>query len=269
MGKEMKNEKIDLKKAFIIAWIVLLAVLVISMVISIKPYKEYKKAQDLAVNAMLLADSSFKEYRDDRKVLLEKMYDYFNYTSTYGYYFRNVAEAKTEAENSLGDLLKEAGYDDFYFAREIFEYKNFFEYYYNEFAVMGCSGIAYLIAVSVVGLINLYYFINRKKEIEVKENKIIYKKFPKKTQEFMVKDVTSAETTGLKGLKVKGNEIKVRILLVKNNEELKDYIIKLLPKASGNNGSTADELEKYKKLLDSKAITKEEYDKKKKELLNL
>ena len=33
--------------------------------------------------------------------------------------------------------------------------------------------------------------------------------------------------------------------------------------------SNADELKKYKELLDSGAITQEEYDKKKKELLNL
>ena len=39
----MKSERINLNKIFKLVWIVLLAVLIISILITIKPYKNYKK----------------------------------------------------------------------------------------------------------------------------------------------------------------------------------------------------------------------------------
>ena len=51
----------------------------------------------------------------------------------------------------------------------------------------------------------------------------------------MIKDITSVETTGLSGLKILGNNIKVKTLLLKNNGELKNYIIDLISKKSNDN----------------------------------
>ena len=86
-------------------------------------------------------------------------------------------------------------------------------------------------------------------KIKVNENTIIYKKFTGKSKQFMIKDVTSAETTILKGLKITGTGIKVKTFLLTNNEKLKDYIISLIPNNTISNLSMADELKKYKALI--------------------
>lgn len=63
-------------------------------------------------------------------------------------------------------------------------------------------------------------------------------------------------------------------MYISNRDDIYKIITKILIDRQNNNKisnfeSKADELKKYKELLDSNAITQEEYDKKKKELLNL
>ena len=82
----------------------------------------------------------------------------------------------------------------------------------------------------------------------------------------------------MKGLKIKGNSIRYRIDFLSNSDELKSYIMDYVseykienPVTNSNNNqpSQADELKKYKDLLDSGIITQEEFDAKKKQLLGL
>ena len=264
----MKSERINLNKIFKLVWIVLLAVLIISILITIKPYKNYKKGQDLAMASFLLATDEFDDYKDNRKELLEHMYNYFNGTSYFNQ-FSDVRKAKNKVESSLKSILEKEGYDEFYSASNYFKYTNFFGYYKYKIYYTSSFLIFYVITCGVVLIINGLYALNRKKEIKVNDNMIEFKKFPKKTKHFMVKDITSAETTFLKGLKIKGNSIKESALLLKNNEKLKNHIMSLISNKSDSNSSMADELAKYKKLLDSGAITEEKYKKKKEKLLDL
>ena len=264
----MRSKKINLNKIFIFAWIVLFIILVISMLITINPYKNYKKGQDLAMSNMLLATDEFDEYKNNRKELLEHMYNYFNGSSFLNSY-EEVRKAKDEVEDSLKDILESKGYDEFYYASDYFLYKNFFEYYEYKINSSIVLFVIYLFICAIVLIFNILYVLNRKKEILIKDNMIVFRKLNKKTKQFMIKDITSAETTFLKGLKIKGNNIKASILLLKNSEDLKKYIMNLISNKSNYDLSMADELAKYKKLLDNGAITEEEYKKKKEKLLDL
>lgn len=266
----MKSEKLDLKKRFKIIWIILATILLISILITLIPYSKYKKGQNFAVATMLLTTNEFNEHIDNKKELVKEMYKYFNRkypkpNYSYGIDYSEVIESVGKAERTLRKILEGAGYDEGIRASHYLEYTNYFDYYiYKNYVFI----VFYAIVCSIALIINICYILSRKEEIIINDNTIIYKKFNNKTKQFIIKDITSAETTILKGLKITGNGIKVKTRLLKNNEELKDYIINLISNNKNSSLSIADELEKYKKLLDSGAITQEEYDKKKKNLLN-
>ena len=272
----MKSKKKVLKKKFIIIWIVLIIIFAISVLISSIQYSKYKKGQDLAIASMLAATDEFDEYKDNKKELSKKMYDYFNRDYYYYYYYarenRELADklrkSVRDAEYELEKILEKSGYTEGYYASYYFEHTNLISYYLDNYISFL---IIYGIICVVILLINIFYALSRQVKIIVSDDSVVYEKFTGKSKQFLIKDITSAETTGLSGLKILGNNIKVKTLLLKNNEELKDYIIDLISKKSNDNfkkTSIADELEKYKKLLDSGAITREEYEIEKNRFLN-
>ena len=78
-----------------------------------------------------------------------------------------------------------------------------------------------------------------------------------------------------KGIAIASSSGKIRFFLIKQNQEVYDAISKLLierqnksPQAEIKNNDNIENLKRYKELLDMGAITQEEYDSKKKELLN-
>ncbi len=92
--------------------------------------------------------------------------------------------------------------------------------------------------------------------------------------------ISAVATIGLlKGISVSTSSGAIRFIMIKNAGEVYNSISQLLIKRqkdnkkeeeiTQNSRSTTDELREYKKLLDENIITQEEYDKKKKELLNL
>ena len=117
--------------------------------------------------------------------------------------------------------------------------------------------------------ISVIYILNKKTSITVNGNMIICKKISGKSVQFMLNDVKSVETTFLKGLKITGNGIKYRIILVNNNEILKSEIMKLLTNSKNKSVgvSEADELIKFKRLLEEGIISQEEFEKKKADIL--
>lgn len=94
-------------------------------------------------------------------------------------------------------------------------------------------------------------------------------------------DMISATTTGLfKSVTVATSSGRISFWLVKNRDEVFDMISKLLIERQSREKmvtttkqeapqSNADELKKYKELMDSGIITQEEFDAKKKQLLGL
>ena len=90
--------------------------------------------------------------------------------------------------------------------------------------------------------------------------------------------VSAISTSFLKGIGVSTSSGVIKFWLIKNNEEIHKTISELLLKRQDKKVETvkeevktsdADELKKYKELLDDGAITQEEYDAKKKEILKL
>lgn len=89
--------------------------------------------------------------------------------------------------------------------------------------------------------------------------------------------LSAISTMNMKGIGVATSSGQIKFYGISNNQEIFKEISKLLnarqdkmPKQEAiNNNSNADELKKYKELLDSGVITQEEFDAKKKQLLGL
>lgn len=91
--------------------------------------------------------------------------------------------------------------------------------------------------------------------------------------------VSAVGTSFLKGIDVGTSSGRIKFKLVKNQDEIHSVISKLLmerqqvekAKSTQNNEklSNADELKKFKELLDNGVITQDEFDEKKKQLLSL
>ena len=79
----------------------------------------------------------------------------------------------------------------------------------------------------------------------------------------------------MKGLKIRGNGVSYKISFVKNRDEVKSVIMDKLTSipeekiVTITQEDSADSIAKYKKLLDSGAITQEEFEAKKKQLLGV
>ena len=88
--------------------------------------------------------------------------------------------------------------------------------------------------------------------------------------------ISSVGTSWLKGIDVGSSSGKIHFKLVKNQNKIHSVLSKLLMErqrekvnANTQSASNADELKKFKDLLDNGVITQAEYDEKKKQLLNL
>ena len=280
---EIKSQKISLKKQIKIVWIVLAAILILNIVINVVSYSKYKKGQDLAAASLLVADAlsssstfSAESFKQDRKETIKKMYrflnpTYYSFRTQYGTINNSeVIESADKAERALNEILSKQNYDES--ASYYLRYTSFFEFY---FAKNVLFFVIYGSIFLVVGILNIYYLRDKKTEIIVKKDILICKKNNGKSIQVLLKNITSAETTRLKGLKIVGNGFKYKIILVKNNEEIRNEIMKLLAESAEvttepkENDGNINELKKYKQLLDDGIITQEEFDKKKAEILNL
>ena len=137
-----------------------------------------------------------------------------------------------------------------------------------------CYGIGGL------GLILLVFFwAIAKMEINVTDKRVYgIARFGKRVD--LPLDSISAVSTGiLKGIAVATSSGKIHFTGISNNKEIHGAISKLLMERQGKDNTTtikqeiprsnADELKKYKELLDTGVITQEEFDAKKKQLLGL
>lgn len=118
------------------------------------------------------------------------------------------------------------------------------------------------------------FFYSFKMELTV-TNKRIYGKTVFGRQIDLPLDSISAVSKGIfESINIATSSGKISFMYISNRDDIYKIITKILIDRQNNNKisnfeSKADELKKYKELLDSNAITQEEYDKKKKELLNL
>lgn len=122
-----------------------------------------------------------------------------------------------------------------------------------------------------------FLFVNRNTTLTVTDKRIHGKLMFSKPFDLPLQSVVSVNTCLLKGVTVTSTAGKTHFFLVRNNKEVQTVISKLLeekrPKASVAVSSAAtdvvSELRKYKALLDDGIITAEEFNAKKKQLLEL
>lgn len=124
-------------------------------------------------------------------------------------------------------------------------------------------------------LLLVFKFYASKMEIVV-TNKRVYgvARFGKRV-DLPIDLISAVGTCMFKGIIVSSSSGKIRFLLINNRDEIHRTISELLIERQGRkevvnvSKSNADELKKYKELLDSGVITQEEFNAKKKQLLGL
>ena len=120
----------------------------------------------------------------------------------------------------------------------------------------------------------------KKCTLNVAEDRIYGITIFKKRVDLPVDSISSISKSPFSGLSVATSSGVIKFVAIKNRDEIYELIVKLLSMRQSknsitsnqvvlNNQSAADELMKYKELLDSGVINQEEFDAKKKQLLGL
>lgn len=259
----IKSNKIKLEKKFRLLWIIIAALLIVVVVISCIRYAGYKKGQEVAVEVTLASTDYFDYYKDDYNKLVSKIYDL--------YHNSDAGIARVRADRTFGSTMTELGYDCHY-GSDYLKYIGYIDYTLNNTLLLFIIWAALAI---IIALLNLLYRLDKKAELIINGDRIICKNGQKTKKEFLVKDVKSISIAFIKGLKIVGDSVKYKINLIENGDEIKSVLMEKISAQPVENAVTAsqdnttDDLVKYKELLDSDVITQEEYDAKKKQLLNL
>ena len=140
-------------------------------------------------------------------------------------------------------------------------------------------GVLYML-IGVGGMLFFYYLLN-KCDMTVTNKRVYGKAAFGRRVDLPFDKISSVDTCIFKGIGVATSSGRIKFLLCKNRNEVFEAISNLLLERQGQqkhqetvvkqeiNQSNADELKKFKELLDSGVITQEEFDAKKKQLLGL
>ena len=140
-----------------------------------------------------------------------------------------------------------------------------------------------LFANILILLVLLVYVWMRSYSIVITDKRVYGKAAFGKQVDLPLDSISAVGTSALKGVSVGTSSGRINFKLIKNQQEVHSAISKLLSErqnaekpSAGNmvqqtiiKTTNADEIRKYKELLDMGAITQEEFDVKKKELLGL
>ncbi len=162
------------------------------------------------------------------------------------------------------------------------------ERYANEFAyfLQGC--VVYICPVPLGFILfgSIIYFWIRSFELTVTNKRVYGQTSFGKRVDLPIDSVSAVGTSALKGISVGTSSGKIKFIFIKNQKEMHSVIGNLLKERQEKEKSqtvtkenivnqtiikqtSADELKKFKELLDMGAITQEEFDAKKKQLLGL
>ena len=160
-----------------------------------------------------------------------------------------------------------------------------YNFYGSDLAsVMFSSASEVGISISIVLVICLFavfvYLWLGKIEITVSDKRVFGKAAFGKRVDLPLDSISAVGTSFLKGIAVATSSGKISFLMIQNSDEIHKSVSELLISRQGKQAETtvikqeipqsnADELKKYKELLDTGVITQEEFDAKKKQLLGL
>ena len=145
------------------------------------------------------------------------------------------------------------------------------------------TGIAVGIVYFVIGMggVIFFYHLFNKCDITVTDKRVYGKAAFGRRVDLPFDKISSVDTCAFDGIGVATSSGRIKFLLCKNRDNVFNTISKLLLERQVNQKpkeafirqempqSSADELKKYKDLLDNGVITQEEFDAKKKQLLGL
>ena len=141
-----------------------------------------------------------------------------------------------------------------------------------------------LMPLTLIILIVILYFWLRSYSLTVTDKRVYGKTAFGKQVDLPLDSISAIGTSALKGISVGTSSGKIKFKLIKNQAEMHSVMGNLLKERQGKNQiatketpipqtiikqTSADELKKFKELLDMGAISQEEFDQKKKELLGL
>lgn len=136
-----------------------------------------------------------------------------------------------------------------------------------------------LIPFGVSILISIFAFVWLRSELIVTDKRVYGKATFGRRVDLPVDSVTAISTGILKGVGVGTSSGKINFKLIKNRDEIHSVISNILLERQKDNKertetqvvnfTNADEIKKYKELLENGTITQEEFDAKKKQLLGL
>lgn len=142
--------------------------------------------------------------------------------------------------------------------------------------------IYWSIALVIVALVLIIYFMVAKSEITVTDKRVYGRTAFGKRVDLPLDSISSVGMSILSSIIVATSSGKIRFFLITNRDEIHSAITKLLIDRQGKDKSApttlvkqeipqsnADELAKYKDLLDKGVITQEEFNAKKKQILGL
>ena len=144
------------------------------------------------------------------------------------------------------------------------------------------TGILFAFLYMLIGFggAAFFYFLLNRCELTVTDKRVFGKAAFGRSVNLPFDMISSVGTSALKGIGVATSSGRIVFYLCLNSQEVFSVISNLLLERQKNTGkqaivndtvigSNADELKKYKDLLDSGVITQEEFDAKKKQLLGL
>ena len=201
----------------------------------------YKKLQETS------SDKAYKE--------LEK---YFEQVEMYYKELNSYPQKKDKIENDLKECNSKMSF------------------YYDMDSI---SSIALIVIGIPTLLLIILWLYTRKMKIVVTDKRVYGQTAFGKQVDLPFDSISAIGKSILKGISVSTSSGRIRFLLISNRDDIYKNISDLLIQRQGTkqekkevinvNNSNADELKKYKELLDSGVITQEEFDAKKKQLLGI
>lgn len=246
-------------------------------------YSGYKKGQEFGLaSAIIASDMGSYSWIDENGTYADQCEDAYNRLNSrtsditidgMTYDASDVRKAEEEMRTAFADVMESAGYDRYssYNIADWFKYTNSVEYFAGHYWYRALPIFCYIVLIfSIVFTI----IVNReaKKELVVYEDSVLCRFNPKNSKQLVFKDINNIDF-GKNSLKLIGTGCKFKIANITNAENIKSVIIdkkkseQVKPNSAGV--SNADELKKYKDLLDSGVISQEEFNAKKKQLLGL
>lgn len=154
-------------------------------------------------------------------------------------------------------------------------YDSIFEFFFEEF-FDEIYGIVILLGILLILVAVFLSFEMNRCALTITNKRVVGKASFGKRVDLPLKQISSIGLGIFKRISVASSSGRIHFWLLKNREEVYKELSSLLGELQGNEEtskttptSNADELKKYKELLDMGIITQEEFDAKKKELLGL